>query len=196
MTAGWTISAVLHGLVLVFSLIAFAIRPLSKPPTEFLSTDIISATDFTQLTQGSKTAPKVDTPKQLVEKAADPTPPTDNPTNRIVDNKPEVVAAADQIQPPAPEPERKKPDPKPPTPQPQKAEPKQAFTKEQQKVDPIAEMLKKDAKKPEKQKKVETPTPQQQKKAEPPKPQPTFDRTKIAALLDKRDPQRQAITDS
>jgi outer membrane biosynthesis protein TonB len=196
MTAGWTISAVLHGLVLVISLIAFAIRPLSKPPTEFLSTDIISAADFTQLTQGSKTAPKVDTPKQLVEKVADPTPPTDNPTNRIVDKKPEVVAASDQVQPPTPEPERKKPDPKPPTPQPPKAEQKQAFAKEQPKTDPIAEALKKEAKKPEKQKKAETPAPQPQKKAEPPKPQPSFDRTKIAALLDKRDPQRQAITGS
>jgi outer membrane biosynthesis protein TonB len=196
MTAGWTISAVLHGLVLVISLIAFAIRPLSKPPTEFLSTDIITETDFTKLTQGSTTAPKVDTPKQLAEKVADPKLPTDNPTNNIVDNKPEVVAAADQVQPPAPEPEKKKPDPKPPTPQPPKAEQKQAFAKEQQKIDPIAEALKKEAKKPEKQKKAETPAPQPQKKVEPPKPQPEFSRTKIAELLDKRNPQRHAVTGS
>jgi outer membrane biosynthesis protein TonB len=196
MTAGWTISAVLHGLVLVISLIAFAIRPLDKPPTEFLATDIISASDFTQLTKGSKTAPKVDTPKQLVEKVAEPKPVEDNPTNKIVDNKPEVVAAADQPQPPKPEPEKKKADPKPPTPQPPKAEQKQAFAKEQPKADPIAEALKKEAKKPEKQKKAETPAPQPQKKAEPQKQQPTFDRTKIAALLDKREAQRHAVTGS
>jgi outer membrane biosynthesis protein TonB len=197
MTAGWTTSAILHAAVLVFSLIAFAIRPLSKPPTEFLSTDIISAADFSQLTQGAKTAPKAETPKPLVEKVAEAKPVEDNPTNKIVENKPEIVATADQPPPPKPEPEKKKPEPKPPTPQPQKAEPKQAFAKEpEQKIDPIAEALKKEAKKPDPktQKKAETPTPQ--KKVEPQKPQPTFDRTKIAALLDKRDPQRQSVTGS
>ena len=35
-----------------------------------------------------------------------------------------------------------------------------------------------------------------QKKAEPPKPQPKYDATRIAALLDKRDPQRRAATGS
>jgi outer membrane biosynthesis protein TonB len=198
MTAGWTISAILHALVLVISVIAFVIRPLSTPPQEFLATDIISATDFTQLTNGAKTAPKADTPKPLVEKVAEAKPVEDNPASKIVD-KPEVVAAADQPQPPKPEPEKKKPDPKPPTPQPQpqKSEPKQAFAKDPEpKIDPIAEALKKEVKKPDPktQKKTETPTPQ--KKAEPQKPQPTFDRTKIAALLDKRDPQRRAITGS
>jgi outer membrane biosynthesis protein TonB len=194
MTAGWTISAILHAVVLVCSVIAFVIRPLSAPPPEFLSTDIISATDFTQLTKGSKTAPKADTPKQLVEKVAEPKPAEDNPTNKVVD-KPEVVAAADQPQPPKPEPEKKKPDPKPPTPQPPKAEPKQAFAKDPEpKVDPIAEALKKEAKKPDPKTQKKTDTPVPQKKAEPPKPQPTFDRTKIAALLDKRDPQRRAAT--
>ena len=122
----------------------------------------------------------------------------DNPAKKIVD-KPEIVAAADQPQPPKPEPEKKKPDPKPPTPQPQpqKSEPKQAFAKEPEpKIDPIAEAMKKEAKKPDPktQKKADTPVPQ--KKAEPQKPQPKFDRTKIAALLDKRDPQRRAITGS
>jgi colicin import membrane protein len=195
MTAGWTISAILHAVVLVLSVIAFVIRPLSTPPQEFLATDIISASDFTQLTNGIRTAPKADTPKPLVEKVAEAKPVEDNPANKIVD-KPEVVAAADQPQPPKPEPE-KKPDPKPPTPQPQKAEPKQALAKEPEpKIDPIAETLKKEARKPDPktQKKTETPTPQ--KKTEPPKPQPAFDRTKIAALLDKREPQRRAITGS
>jgi outer membrane biosynthesis protein TonB len=198
MTAGWTISAILHAVVLVCSVIAFVIRPLSTPPTEFLSTDIISATEFTQLTNGSRTAPQADTPKPQVEKVADAKPAEDNPATKIVD-KPEIVAAADQPQPPKPEPEQKKPDPKPPTPQPQpqKAEPKQAFAKEpDQKIDPIAEALKKEAKKPDPKTQKKTDTPVPQKKADPTKPQPTFDRTKIAALLDKRDPQRRAITGS
>jgi colicin import membrane protein len=110
-----------------------------------------------------------------------------------VEKKPEIVATADQVQPPKPPEEKKKAEPKP-TPQPQaKPEPKQAFAKEpEQKIDPIAEALKKDTKKPDPktQQKAET----QQKKAEPPKPQPKFDASRIAALLDKRDPQRQAAT--
>ena len=76
-----------------------------------------------------------------------------------------------------------------------KSEPKQAFAKEpEQKVDPIAEALKKDTQKPDPktQQKAETPLPP--KKPEPVKPQPKFDASRIAALLDKRDPQRHSAT--
>jgi colicin import membrane protein len=192
MKAGWTISAVLHAVVLAWGLIAFVVRPMSAPPPEFVSADIISATDFSQLTKGIKTAPPAEEQKPLVEKIAE-AKPVENPVAKVVD-KPEIVPTADQVQ-PKPEPEPKKAEPKPPTPQPQpKPEPKQAFAKEPEpKIDPIAEALKKDNKPEKKQeKKAETPTPQ--KKAEPPKPQPKFDATRIAALLDKRDPQRRAAT--
>jgi outer membrane biosynthesis protein TonB len=192
MKAGWTISAVLHGAVLAWGLVTFATRPLSAPPPDFISTDIISASDFSQITNGIKTAPKAEVPKPLVEKVAE-AKPVEEQNAKVVDNKPEIVATADQVQPPKP-PEPKKAEPKPPTPQPQaKPEPKQAFAKEpEQKIDPIAEALKKDTQKPDPktQQKAET----QQKKVEPPKPQPKFDASRIAALLDKRDPQRKAAT--
>jgi len=92
-------------------------------------------------------------------------------------------------------PVEKKPDPPKPVvekPKP-KEEPKQVEKKPEPKIDPIAEALKKDeAKKPP------TPKPQQVKAAPPQPPKPkqarTFDQTKIAALLDKRDPSRQAVT--
>jgi colicin import membrane protein len=178
--------------VLAWGLVTFATRPLSTPPPDFISTDIISASDFSQITNGIKTAPKAEVPKPLVEKVAE-AKPVEEQNAKIVDNKPEIVATADQVQPPKP-PEPKKAEPKPPTPQPQaKPEPKQAFAKEpEQKIDPIAEALKKDTKKPDPktQQKAET----QQKKVEPPKPQPKFDASRIAALLDKRDPQRKAAT--
>ena len=191
MKAGWTISAVLHGAVLAWGLVAFATKPLSAPPPEFISTDIISDADFSQITQGIRTAPKAEAPKPLVEKVAE-AKPVEEQTAKVVD-KPEIVPTADQVQPPKP-PEPKKVEPKPPTPQPQpKPEPKQAFAKEPEpKIDPIAEAIKKDTRKPEPktQHKAETPP----KKAEPVKPQPKFDATRIAALLDKRDPQRRAAT--
>src|SRR5215212_6442879 len=189
MKAGWTISAALHGAVLAWGLVTFATKPLSAPPPDFISTDIISASDFTQITNGIKTAPKAEAPKPLVEKVAE-AKPVEEQNAKVVDKKPEIVATADRIEPPKPvEPEKKKAEPKPPVPLPSaKPEPKQAFAKEpEQKIDPIAEALKK-----ENTKKPETKT--QQKKVEPPKPQPKFDASRIAALLDKRDPQRHAAT--
>jgi len=191
MKAGWTISAVLHGVILGATLIVFAIKPLNAPPLEFLTTDIISDADFSQITNGIKTAPKAETPKPLVEKIAE-TKPVEEHNAKVVDKKPEIVATSDKVDPPKPQVEQKKAEPKPPTPA-AKSEPKQSFAKEPEpKVDPIAEALKKDTKKPDPktQQKAETP----QKKAEPPKPQPKFDASRIAALLDKRDPQRQSAT--
>jgi outer membrane biosynthesis protein TonB len=193
MKAGWTISAVGHAAVLAWGLVTFATKPLSAPPPEFITTDIISATDFSQLTQGVKTAPKAETPKPLVEKVAD-AKPVEEVRAKVADNKPEITATADKIEPPKPEPEKKKPEPKPPTPA-AKNEPKQAFAKEPEpKVDPIAEALKKDTTKPDPktQQKAETPLPP--KKPEQQKPQPKFDAHRIAALLDKRDPQRHSAT--
>ena len=192
MKAGWTISAIGHAAVLAWGLVTFTTRPLTAPPPEFLAADIVSDADLSRMTQGARNAKAAETPKPLVEKVAE-AKPVENPTAKVVD-KPEIVPTAEQLQ-PKPEPEQKKPEPKKAEPKPPepKPEPKQAFAKEpEQKVDPIAEALKKDdkAKKPEK--KAETPTPP--KKQDPPKPQPKFDANRIAALLDKRDPQRRAAT--
>jgi outer membrane biosynthesis protein TonB len=193
MKAGWTISAVLHGVILGATLIVFAVKPLNAPPLEFLTTDIISDTDFSQITNGIKSAPKAETPKPLVEKIAE-AKPVEEANAKVVDKKPEIIPTSDKVEPPKPQAEKKPEPPKPPTPA-AKSEPKQAFAKEpEQKVDPIAEALKKDTQKPDPktQQKAETPLPQ--KKPEPVKPQPKFDASRIAALLDKRDPQRHSAT--
>jgi colicin import membrane protein len=191
---GWTISALLHGVILGATLIVFAIKPLIAPPVEFLTTDIISETDFSQITNGIKTAPKAETPKPLVEKIAE-AKPVEEANAKVVDKKPEIIPTSDKVELPKPQVEQKKPDPpKPPTPA-QKSEPKQAFAKEpEQKVDPIAEALKKDTQKPDPKTQQKADTPLPQKKPEPPKPQPKFDASRIAALLDKRDPQRHSAT--
>jgi colicin import membrane protein len=103
-----------------------------------------------------------------------------------------VAAAADE--PPKPQPPKPevKPAQAPPVPQ-ARPEPKQAFAKEEQKVDPIAEAIKRDQKKQEQKQKQAV----QQPKQEPQKQQPKFDASQIQqrlALLDKRDPQRRAAT--
>lgn len=186
-----TISAIAHAAVLLWGLISFAVHPLNAVPTESLPVDLISDTDFSTMTAGTKIAPKAETPKPLVEKIAD-AKPIDDPAAKVDDKKPEVVTTAEK--PPTPE---KKPDvkpaPKPPEAQPE-PKPEDAQKKPDPKPDPIAEALKKDdARKPEPKKEAKvTPPPMPPKKPTP--PQPKFDATRIAALLDKRDPQRHAAT--
>ena len=46
-------------------------NPFEAENTESLPVDIVSTTEFTQMMAGSKTAPKAETPKPLVEKVAE-----------------------------------------------------------------------------------------------------------------------------
>jgi outer membrane biosynthesis protein TonB len=173
-------SIALHILVLGWGLISFSSRALEVQP-EALPVDIISTADLSKMTAGMKTGEK-DKPKPLVEKVAD-AKPVDEAVGKI-DDKKEVVTSTSTPEPP-PKPVEKKPDVKP------KEEPKQAEKKpDPSKEDPIAEALKSDeAKKPK---------PKQEAKAAPPQPQKPkerpFDQSRIAALIDKRDPTRQSIT--
>jgi outer membrane biosynthesis protein TonB len=174
-------SIALHVLVLGWGLISFASRALEVQP-EALPVDIISTADLSRMTAGMKTGEK-DKPKPLVEKVAD-AKPVDEAVGKISDKK-EVVTSTSTAEPP-PKPVEKKPDVKP------KEEPKQAEKKpDPSKEDPIAEALKSDeAKKPKpKQEAKVTPPPQPQKPKE-----RVFDQSRIAALIDKRDPTRQSIT--
>ena len=151
---------------------SLAAKPLPVPPAEALPVDLVSASEFTQMTAGSKDAPKIETPKPLVEKVAE-AKPVEDATAKVVEKK-EVKAAREA--PPAPE-------VKPVEAKPEK---KQAETK----PDPIAEALAKDeAKKPE-PKKAEAKTPTPPKKPAPPAPK--FDPKKVEALLDKKDATRLA----
>jgi outer membrane biosynthesis protein TonB len=189
MKTGLTISVIGHAAVLLWSVVTFGVKPFAQAPIESLPVDIISAAEFSQMTAGSKTAPKTAPPKALVEKVAEPKA-VDNPAQKVVE-KPEIVTASafaeEKPKPPEPKPEVKpqaKPEPKP----------KDAEKKPDSKPDPIAEALKKDeSKKPEPKKEAAKPEPQKT----PPQPQPKFDPKAIEqrlALLDKRDGQRRAAT--
>ena len=153
------ISTGLHAAVLLWALVSFSGQTFEVTPAESLPVDLVSEKDFSAMTQGAKKAPKLEMPKPLVEKKADPIP-VDDPAPKITE-KPEVKATAQKT----PEPQ---PLPKP---------------------DPIAEKLKKQDE--QKQAKAE-PQPLPPKK--PVRQQPKFDADKIAALLDKREPQRHAAT--
>lgn len=162
MKAGLTISALVHAALLLWALISFAARPLEAAPKDGLPVDIISDKDFSELTKGVKNAPKQEPPKPLVEKID--TPKSVEDSSAKISQKPEIKATKAETPPPAPEP------PKPPE--------KKVEKKPQPKVDPIADAIKKEE--------------QQRKRAEREKPQPKFDPNQIAALLDKRTPQREA----
>jgi len=187
-------SVALHALVIGWGLVSFSSKAFETTPQESLPVDIISSDQFAKVTQGIKTAKAV-TPKPLVEKVADASPPQDDPVGKIDDKKPPVVTDTAPAPPPKPveKPVEKKPDPpKPVAEEKPKEETKPAEKKpDPAKVDPIAEALKKEE--------AKKPAPKQQAQAAPPKPaepkrERVFDQTKIAALLDKRDPSRQSIT--
>jgi hypothetical protein len=180
MRIGLGISAIGHGVVLLWSIVSFAAKPYVINSVD-MPIDLITASEFSQLTKGVKTAEKVKVPAPLAEKVADPTPPKDEVVPKVVEKKQEIAAAAE----PPPPPKQVEPKPTPPA----KAEPDPA-------IEALEQMKKNEPKKTEPPKpeppkqQVETPP---VKKPPPPKPQPKFDPTKVAALLDKRDPRRQSI---
>jgi colicin import membrane protein len=184
-------SVALHVLVLGYGMVSFSSRSLEAPPPESMPVDIISADQLSKITAGSKSGEK-DKPKPLVEKIAE-AKPVDDLVGKITEKAPVETEAAPAPKPPVEKPVEKKPDPpKPVAESKPKDEPKPIEKKpDPPKVDPIAEALKhEEAKKP---------VPKAEAKATPPPPpqkpkERVFDPTKLAALLDKRDPTRQAAT--
>jgi colicin import membrane protein len=186
-------SVALHVLVIGWGLVSFSSKAFESMPEESLPVEIISADQLAKVTAGMKTGKK-ENPKPLVEKVAEAKPPVEDAVGKITEKAPVVTDTAPPPSPPVEKPPvEKKPDPpKPVVENKPKEEPKPIEKKpDPPKVDPIAEALKKEEKKPQ-------PKPQAQAAAAPQPPKPkaerTFDQSKIAALLDKRDPSRQAVT--
>ena len=187
-------SIALHVLVLGWELVSFSSKAFELAPEESVAVDVISSDQLAKVMAGMKTGNK-ENPKPLVEKVAEARP-VEDAVGKITEKAPVVTETAP---PPVPEekPVEKKPDPpKPvaeakPKEEPKKEEPKPVEKKPDPKVDPIAEAIKKEEKKP--------PPKPVRAAAKPPEPakhktERHFDQSKIAALLDKRDPTRQAVT--
>jgi outer membrane biosynthesis protein TonB len=186
-------SVALHVLVIGWGLVSFSSKAFETMPEESLPVDIISSDQLAKVVAGMK-AGKKENPKPLVEKIAE-AKPVDDAVGKITEKAPIVTDTTPPPQPkPVEKPVEKKPDPpKPVVENKPKEEPKPIEKKpDPPKVDPIAEALKKEEKKPppKPQAQAATPPPQPSK----PKAERTFDQTKIAALLDKRDPSRNAAT--
>ena len=183
-------SVALHVLVIGWGLVSFSSKAFESTPEETLPVDIISSDQLAKVVAGMKSGKK-ENPKPLVDKVAE-AKPVDDAVGKITEKAPIVTDTAPPPQPkPAEKPVEKKPDPpKPVVENKPNEEPKPIEKKpDPPKVDPIAEALKKEEKKPPPKPQVQAATPPQPTK---PKAERTFDQTKIAALLDKRDPSRNA----
>jgi len=183
-------SVALHVLVLGWAMLSFSTKALEMPAEDSVAVDVIEAKDLSKVMAGMKTGKK-ENPKPLVEKVAE-AKPVDDTVGKIAEKAPVVTETAPPPQPKVEEkPVEKKPDP-PKVVEKPKEEPKQVEKKpDPPKVDPIGETIKKEEKKP---------PPKPVQAAKPPEPakqrivERHFDQTQIAALLDKRDPSRQAVT--
>ncbi|MEP6836631.1 MAG: protein TolA, partial [Bradyrhizobium sp.] len=183
-------SVVLHVLVLGWTMMSFSTRALEMTPEDSVAVDVVSPDQLAHIMAGQKTGKK-ENPKPLVDKIAE-AKPLDDAVGKIAEKTPPVVSeTAPTPQPKVEEkPVEKKPDP-PKVVEKPKEEPKPVEKKpDPVKPDPIAEAIKKEEKKP-------PPKPVAVKPPEPAKPKIVerhYDQTQIAALLDKRDPTRQAAT--
>jgi outer membrane biosynthesis protein TonB len=185
-------SVALHVLVLGWGLVSFSTKAFEMTPEDSVAVEVVSADQLAHVMAGMKSGKKENL-KPLVEKVAEAKPMEDT-VGKITEKAPVVTDTAPPPEPPKPleKPVEKKPEPpKPVVENKPKEEPKPIEKKPEPKVDPIAEALKKEEKKP-------PPKPQTQAAAAPqpskPKAERVYDQSKIAELLDKRDPSRQAVT--
>ena len=180
----WTFGASIaaHVVVLVWGAITFAAKRPAIDATPF-PVDVISVSEFTQLTAGSKTAPNVVAP--IADKVGERKPVEDA---TAAPAKTEVHAATDV----------QSPEPTPPKPDKNQSEPQrdliaEAIKKDLAKAEPKKAEQKSEQKKPDTkaEKKVEA---KAAAKPAPKKEQPKFDPRQVEQLLDKRTPQRLAAT--
>jgi outer membrane biosynthesis protein TonB len=187
----WTFGAsiAVHVVVLGWGAMTFAAKPLQSDPTP-MPIDIISVSEFTELTAGSRNSPKAQPAPPVVDKLGEHKP-ADDPVAKVANTQ---VHAATDVTPPPPE-------PKPPTPEKKQSEPQrdliaEAIKKDLAKPEPKKAEQKSDQKKaePKPEKKFEAKAEKAEPKTPPKKDQPKFDPRQVEALLDKRTPQRVAAT--
>jgi outer membrane biosynthesis protein TonB len=183
-------SVLLHVLVFGWGLMSFSTKAYVMPEEDTVAVDVVSADQLSHAMAGMKTGDKKN-PKPLVEKVAEAKPPVDAAVGKITEKPPVVTETSPPPQPkPVEKPVEKKPDlPKPVAEAKPKEEPK-PVEKKPETPDPIAEAIKKEEKKPPPKPQQQAAKPVEQQKIK----ERHYDATQVAALLDKRDPARQAVT--
>jgi type IV secretory pathway VirB10-like protein len=206
MRLGLPISAMGHAAVLLWTLISFSAKSFNAPE-ESMPVDLVSTKEFSQLMTGTEHGQKAEKPKPMVDKTADPKPVKD-PVPKVSEKPPIEPTASEPPPPPEPKPEVKDSKAEPPPPPEPKAEQKDSKPAEPT-VDAIAEALKKEEARQLEQKKLEEQRKaEEQKKREEARKRAEAKRIeearkreeakkleeRIAALLDTRDPRREAAT--
>jgi colicin import membrane protein len=163
----WTISFVAHVVAVGIGFVSFTTKPPARDAVDWMPVNLVSDSDMSQMVRGEKNAKPAETPRPLVEKAAELPKPVEDSSVKVAEK--EVKAA------------RETP-PEPPTPQPPEK------PKTEVKPDPIAETLAKEEKRPETKQAAKTPTPPKK----PVPPTPKYDPKQIETLLNKRDATRVA----
>jgi colicin import membrane protein len=166
---GLAVSSIAHAVVLGWGLITFAPSPLETPLTEAMPVDLVPISDITQLQAGNRNAPKQEQAKPAADKIAE-RKQTPEPEKKAVKQEVKTAAAPP---PPAPAPEAK------PVPQPKKEE-----SKPEPKTETAAPL-------PPKRQPPKPKTPETAQAQQPAPKQRDFNPDQIAALLDRREPQRQ-----
>jgi colicin import membrane protein len=198
---GVVVSIIAHLAVLLYALIGLPHSRFDAAP-EAMAVEVMTSSEFDKLTKGEKTAKKVAEKPKVEAKKIDQVTPEPRPP--APDAKENVEAP-----PPAPEPPQKaETPPEPPKPEPKPEPPKQAEAPPpppepkpaelpkppEKKVDDQSQAKLDDLIKKEVEKKPEPKKPEPKKIVEkkPEKPKPKFDPSKIASLVDKRDPGKKA----
>lgn len=102
------ISAGLHVAVLLWATLSFTSKSFDAPSPDPLPVDLISDKQFSEITKGTKDAPKpVDKPKPVVEKKAEEVKPVEEIKPKVAEKKPEIKPTLENI----PTPPQAKPDP-------------------------------------------------------------------------------------
>ena len=174
----WTFggSIAVHVVVLGWGALTFAARPLTSDATP-MPIDIITVSEFTELTAGSRNAPKAQPAKPVAEQVGERKPP-DDPAAKLA--KTEVHAATDKA--------AELPELKPPTPEKKQSEPQRDLIAEAIKKDLRSLSRRRQSKSPSRkkpsakpEKKVEAKIePKTEPKTPPKKEQPKFDPRKVA----------------
>jgi outer membrane biosynthesis protein TonB len=189
MRTGYTISTLGHVGLLAWALFAFHVSPYNFSAVESVSADVISERDFSALVNGMKAARQVAKPMPVVDRAGEPKDVAKEIVAKVSDR---AEIAPPDAAPPPPRPPEAKPAPAKP------ADTKPAATPSQPEPDLIAEALKKEeAKRKEEARKEEAKAREEAKRREEARKREEnkFDLDRIqTALLDKRAPQRQAVT--
>jgi len=201
---GTVVSSVAHVAVLAYAVVGFSSAKPYEPTMESVAVEVLTPSEFDALTKGDRNSKKVaDTPKVAAKKVepveAEPKPALPEKKENVEATQPPPEPKPPEPAPPEPKKAEAPPPPPEPKPEPKPEPPKQAEAPPPPEPKPApkqAEAPKPPEKKPEPKKedpiqKVLDRKPEPKKpERKPEKPQPKFDPTKIASLIDKRDPGR------